>query len=131
MRLEGFALMADFQPPSPDWLHALVGVKSTHVVAGIIGGLVRGLVARGFSWPQRLGSAIVGAAVAGYGTPLAAPLARKWLDLWAYPAGDIEGSLGFALGLVGMTVCDAVIRWARRWRDEPPRLPPHRHGDCR
>ncbi|MGO4408305.1 hypothetical protein AB4Z10_29135 [Bosea sp. RAF48] len=41
----------------------------------------------------------------------------------AYPTGDIEGSVGFALGLIGMTVCDAVIRWARRWRDGPPSIP--------
>lgn len=112
--------MADFTPPPSDWLHAMIGVKSAHAVAGIFGGLVRGLISRGFSWTQRISSAVVGAAVAGYGTPFMAPVARKWLDLWAYPSGDIEGSLGFALGLVGMTVCDALIRWARRWRDGPP-----------
>lgn len=112
--------MADFTPPPSDWLHAAIGVKSAHAVAGIFGGLVRGLISRGFSWTQRISSAVVGAAVAGYGTPFIAPVARKWLDLWAYPSGDIEGSLGFALGLVGMTVCDALIRWARRWRDGPP-----------
>lgn len=106
-------------PPS-DWLHQLIGVKTHHMVAGVAGGLVRGLVARGFSWPQRLTSAIVGAATAGYGTPAVMPIMRKWLDLWAYPTGDIEGSTGFALGLVGMTICDALIRWARRWRDGPP-----------
>lgn len=112
--------MADFTPPPADWLHALIGVKSAHAVAGIFGGLVRGLISRGFSWTQRISSAVVGAAVAGYGTPFMAPVARKWLDLWSYPSGDIEGSLGFALGLVGMTVCDALIRWARRWRAGPP-----------
>lgn len=112
--------MADFTPPPYDWLHALIGVKFPHAVAGIVGGLTRGLVSPGFSWTQRISSAVIGAAVAGYGTPLAAPMARKWLDLWSYPYGDIEGSLGFALGLVGMTICDALIRWARRWRDGPP-----------
>lgn len=109
--------MADLPPY--DWLQQAIGVKTPHVVAGIAGGVVRGLISRGFTWPQRLGSAVVGAAVAGYGTPFCAPILRKWLDLWQYPAGDIEGSLGFALGLVGMTVCDALIRWARRWRDGP------------
>jgi hypothetical protein len=121
--------MADFTPPPADWLHALIGVKSAHAVAGIFGGLVRGLVSRGFSWTQRISSAVVGAAVAGYGTPLIAPLARDWHGTWTSPPGDIEGSVGFALGLVGMTLCDALIRWARRWRDgPPPPFPPPKAG---
>lgn len=123
--------MADMHQP-PDWLYQMLGVKGVHVYAGIFGGLVRGLVAKGFSWSQRITSAIVGAGVAGYGTPFISPIARKWLDLWSYPAGDIEGSLGFALGLVGMTICDALIRWARRWRDgDPPSFlpPPNRGAD--
>lgn len=64
--------------------------------------------------------------MAGYVTPAAMPIIRKWLDAWSCPAGDIEGSVGFALGLVGMAVCDAVIRWARRWRDGPLPFPPSR-----
>lgn len=114
--------MADVQPPG-DWLHALVGLKTPHVIAGIFGGLVRGLVSPAFSWPQRLSSAIVGAAVAGYGTPIATPIVRHWFASWVQMNGDIEGSVGFALGLVGMTVCDALIRWARRWRDGQPPQP--------
>lgn len=111
--------MADIQPPS-DWLHALIGLKGTHVLAGVVGGVVRGLVAHGFSWTQRLTSAAVGGFTAGYFTPVASPIARQWLDAWTSPQGDIEGSVGFALGLVGMTACDALIRWAKRWRDGSP-----------
>jgi hypothetical protein len=109
--------------PPPDWLHAAVGVKLVNVVSGVAGGLVRGMIAKGFTWPQRITSAIVGGLTAGYATPAAMPVIRKWLDLWSYPTGDIEGSVGFALGLIGMTVCDALIRWARRWRDGPPSMP--------
>lgn len=114
--------MADL--PSPDWLQAFVGAKLFNVVSGVAGGLVRGLIAKGFSWPQRISSAVVGGLTAGYMTPAAMPLIRKWFDLWGYTSGDIEGSVGFALGLVGMTICDALIRWARRWRDGPPPFPP-------
>lgn len=106
--------------PFVEWLHDIVGVKLVNVVSGVAGGLVRGLIAKGFSWPQRISSAIVGGLTAGYATPGVMPVIRKWLDVWSYPTGDIEGSVGFALGLVGMTVCDALIRWARRWRDGPP-----------
>ncbi|SEG59357.1 hypothetical protein [Bosea lathyri] len=118
--------MADLPPP--DFLHQLVGVKVVNVVSGVAGGLVRGLIAKGFSWPQRLSSAMVGGLTAGYATPAAMPIIRKWLDLWSYPTGDIEGSVGFALGLVGMTICDALIRWARRWRDGAPPFTPPRSG---
>lgn len=113
--------------PPPDWLHDIVGVKLSYVLSGVAGGLVRGLIAKGFSWPQRISSAVVGGLTAGYATPAVAPVVRAWLETWSYPTGDIEGSVGFALGLVGMTICDALIRWARRWRDGPPLLPPDTH----
>lgn len=109
--------------PDPGWFADVLGVKLVNVSSGIAGGLVRGLVARGFTWPQRLTSAIVGGLTAGYATPAVMPIVRKWLDVWSYPTGDLEGSVGFGLGLVGMTICDAVIRWARRWRDGPPSMP--------
>jgi hypothetical protein len=67
-------------------------------------------VARGFCEPQHLTSVTIGATTSGYGTPVVMPVLRQWLDLWAYPTGDIEGSTGFALGLVGMTICDALNR---------------------
>jgi hypothetical protein len=123
--------MADL--PSPEWhtlLQQILGVKFMNVIAGFAGGAVRGLVVKGFSWTQRLSSAVVGGLTAGYATPAAMPIIRKWLDLRSYPTGDIEGSVGFALGLVGMTVCDALIRWARGWCDGPPPpfMPPPRVG---
>lgn len=109
--------MADIQPHA-DWLHALIGLKTPHLLAGLVGGVVRGVISPAFSWPQRITSAVIGAAVAGYLTPAAAPVARRWLETASGP-GDIEGSVGFALGLVGMTVCDALIRIAKRWHDGP------------
>lgn len=117
--------MADLPPPDswPAIVQQVFGVKLLNVFAGFAGGTVRGLVVKGFSWPQRIASAVVGGITAGYATPAVMPLVRKWLDLWAYPNGDTEGSVGFALGLVGMTACDAVIRWARTFRDRPPSLP--------
>lgn len=115
-------LMADMQPPNPDWLHAVLGLKSHHVIAGAVGGMARGLVAKGISWPQRLTSAIVGAMVAGYGTPIATPVMQStvetihgWLGIAVSPVQNMEGSTGFALGLVGMSLCDVAIRWTKRW----------------
>ena len=114
--------MADIQPPNPDWLHTMLGLKAQHVIAGAVGGMARGFVAKGISWPQRLTSAIVGAMVAGYGTPIATPmmqelveLVHKWIGAAPSPVQNLEGSTGFALGLVGMSLCDVAIRWTKRW----------------
>lgn len=80
----------------------------------------RGAGRRVFTWPQRLNSAVVGALTARYATPAAVPVLPHSANLCDYRLGELDGSVGFALGLVGMTICDAAIRWARRWRDDPP-----------
>lgn len=124
--------MSHYQPPPPDWLYSMFGLKSAHVFAGLFGGTVRGLISKGFTWPQRIISAVVGALTAGYATPVVVPVLQHWIDVWGYKLGELEGSVGFALGLVGMTVCDALIQRARKWRDGggalPPPLPPKSSG---
>ena len=106
--------------PATDWLHSLIGIKAAHVVAGVLGGAVRGLISPAFPWSQRITSAVVGAAAAGYGTPVMTAIARQWMDSSGYPASDVEGVVGFLLGLSGMTVCDGVIKWIAKWWNEPP-----------
>lgn len=70
-------------------------------------------------------TAIVGTAVAGYGTPIGAHVAASYLAMPAVPAASLEGMVGFVLGLIGMSLCEMLIRWARAWRDSPPpSLPP-------
>ncbi|MBS7703165.1 hypothetical protein [Chelatococcus asaccharovorans] len=101
------------------WEHVF-GIKSVHLCAGFAGGIVRALINSHYTLAARISAAVVGGLTAGYGTPPAAQIVRRWLDLWGYPIGELEGSVGFLLGLVGMTVCEAVMRWARRWRDGLP-----------
>lgn len=113
--------MADL---NPDWLQSVIGVKLVNIASGFAGGIVRGLVNPHYTWPTRISSAIVGGLTAGYATPPVSIFVRRWFDLWGYPSGDLEGSVGFLLGLVGMTICEAAIRWAKRWRDGPPNFPP-------
>ena len=55
--------MAD--APPPDLLAYWLGVRAIDVVAGLGGGLVRGLVNPTYTWPMRLTSAVVGAINAG------------------------------------------------------------------
>lgn len=75
----------------------------------------------------RSASTVVGALSAGSMGPAATAVASRWFDWWGVPlsSAEIGGSVIFLVGLVGMTVCDALIRGARRWRDggPPPLLP--------
>lgn len=114
--------MADFQPPPPDWLHNLIGMRLVDVIFGASGGAVRGLVVKNLSLSQRIASTVVGALTAGSLGPAANALASRWLDWGGFPLSAVEigGSVIFIVGLVGMTICDGLIRWARRWRDGPP-----------
>lgn len=50
----------------------------------------------------------------------------RWLEWWGFPLPpvDVGGSVVFVVGLCGMTVCDAFIRWVRKiWNEGPPSLP--------
>lgn len=116
--------MAELQPPSRETV--VLGLNLVHLASGTAGGIVRGLINPSYTWTTRISSAVVGGLTAGYGTPPAAHFVRRWLELWGYPFGDVEGSVGFLLGLCGMTICEGAIRWSRRWRDAgiPPMPPP-------
>lgn len=74
---------------------------------------------------RHITTAVVGTIVAGYGTPAAAALTAHYLGVPDIPAASMEGMVGFVLGLIGMSICEALMRWARIWRDgPPPALPP-------
>ncbi|PZQ79067.1 MAG: hypothetical protein DI549_21190 [Ancylobacter novellus] len=107
--------MADI-PPEP----ALLGLKLAHLIAGGIGGLARSLTKPGGSLTRHIGTAIVGTAVAGYCTPLGAHIAARWVSSPDISVASLEGMVGFALGLTGMSLCEATIRWVKLWRDGPP-----------
>ncbi|TSJ64622.1 hypothetical protein FO470_05020 [Starkeya sp. 3C] len=107
--------MADL-PPEP----ALMGLKFAHLAAGFIGGLARSLTRPGGSLARHVGTAMVGTAVAGYGTPVGAVFAARWLADPGLSVASIEGIVGFVLGLTGMSLCEAAIRWVKIWRDGPP-----------
>ncbi|MCJ8143805.1 hypothetical protein MKI84_12850 [Ancylobacter sp. A5.8] len=104
---------------------ALLGLKAAHLLAGAIGGLVRSMTRPGGSIMRHIGTAIVGTAVAGYGTPIGTHLAARWLASPDISTASLEGMVGFLLGLTGMSLCEAAIKWARLWRDgAPPNLRP-------
>lgn len=69
---------------------------------------------------RHISTAIVGTAVAGYVTPVAASVAQRYLAVPDVPAASMGGMVAFVLGLTGMSLCDILLKWARRWRDGPP-----------
>ena len=107
--------MADL-PPDP----AILGLKLAHLAAGFLGGLARSLTRPGGSLVRHVCTALVGTVVAGYGTPISAHFAARWLEAPEVPAASIEGMVGFVLGLTGMSLCEAAIRWVKIWRDGAP-----------
>ena len=98
----------------------LLGIKIAHLIAGAVGGLVRSMTRPGGSITRHVTTAVVGTAVAGYGTPIGAHMAARYLATADISTASLEGMVGFVLGLTGMSVCEAVIRRARQWRDGPP-----------
>jgi len=113
------AAVADI-PPEP----AMLGIKLAHVIAGAAGGVVRSLTRPETSWRVTFATSVVGAIVAGYGTPIGARYAGHYLASPDLSLASVEGLTGFLLGLIGMSLCEVLIRRARTWKDGLPPLPP-------
>lgn len=112
--------MADLSPEP-----TILGIKVAHLVAGAAGGLARSLTRPGGSIVRHMTTAVVGTIVAGYGTPAATAVTARYLATPDLSVASLEGMVGFVLGLTGMSLCEALLRWARIWRDgPPPTLPP-------
>lgn len=116
--------MADIPPEQI----SIMGIKLIHFVAGGLGGAVRAITRPDLSWARRISTGLAGALVSGYGTPVLAPFAHIYLDKFGVHVGfdEIAGLVGFVLGMTGLSIAEGIIRWARKWRDNPtlPPLPP-------
>ncbi|MEW6258106.1 MAG: hypothetical protein AB1592_19300 [Pseudomonadota bacterium] len=107
--------MPDFQPEP-----TLFGIKLAHMAAGAMGGIVRSLTKPGGSITRHITTAVVGTVVAGYGTPIGAHFAVRYLASADISQASVEGMTGFVLGLTGMSLCEALLAWIKKWRDGPP-----------
>lgn len=104
-----------------DPLFSLLGIKTTHVVAAFLGGIVRVLILPYSGFLRSVAAVLAGLIIGGYGTPIALPMAARlgWID----PSVSAEGMVGAALGMIGMSVCEGIITMGRKWRQNPT-LPP-------
>ena len=103
-----------------DPLQALLGIKTTHLVAGVAGGIVRAVLAGG-SWMASVSSVVIGSLTAGYLTTPVYAAAKAWFQLLAGDASS-EHAIGFLVGLTAMLICEGVLRFIRGW-SRNPKLP--------
>lgn len=106
-----------------DPVQALLGIKSTHLVAGVAGGIVRSFLTGG-DWMTAVGSVVVGSLTAGY---LTTPVYGGVKAYFPTLANDVsaEHAIGFLVGLTAMLICEGVLRAARGW-SKNPKFPPNR-----
>lgn len=100
-----------------DPLQGIIGIKFTHLLAGVAGGIVRALLAGG-SWLAAISSVVVGSLTAGY---LTAPIyagAKTWLPVIGHDVSS-EHAISFLVGLTAMLICEGVLRAARGWSKNP------------
>ena len=103
-----------------DPLQSLIGIKLTHLLAGVAGGVVRAFLAGG-SWVAAISSVVVGSLTAGYLTSPVYKGAQSWFPALGHDTSS-EHAIGFLVGLTAMLICEGVLRAARGW-SKNPKLP--------
>ncbi|MDX1114780.1 hypothetical protein GOL31_23545 [Sinorhizobium medicae] len=96
------------------WL-AAIGVQPSHLVAGLAGGIIRALVNKNGSIWERMIAGAVGALCAAFLTPFV-------IMLFAVTAPQIGGAIGFLLGVVGMSLAEALIAIGKDYANNPGKL---------
>lgn len=104
-----------------DPLQGIIGIKMTHLLAGVAGGIVRALLAGG-GWLAAMTSVIVGSLTAGYLTTPVYSAAKSWIPTAGHDVSS-EHAISFLVGLTAMLLCEGVLRAARGW-SKNPKLPP-------
>lgn len=103
-----------------DPLQAMIGVKTSHLIAGIAGGIVRALLA-GSDMMTAIASVVIGSLTAGY---LTSPV-YKAVTVYFPASADTstEHAVGFLVGLTAMLICEGALRFAKQWSKNPT-MPP-------
>lgn len=99
-----------------DPLQTLIGIKLTHLLAGVAGGTVRAFMS-GEGWLAAFSSVVVGSLTAGYLTGPVYLAAQKYVAIPVDPS--TEHAIGFLVGLTAMLICEGVLKSARIWSRRP------------
>ncbi len=108
----------------PDPLN-VIGLQTSYVAAGLAGGGVRALLRPSGQRVKTMLTAVAGGPIAAYLTPGIIALGGHF-GYWpadAETAQQLALSVGFSVGLAGMTVCETIINAVQRWSRNPT-LPP-------
>lgn len=93
-----------------DILHQL-GLKITTITAGLIGGLISLTYQKSIKWYKALFVIIIGGITAGYVTPLLTSILSLGTNL--------ENSMAFILGLLGMRLTTAIVSLLEKISKDP------------
>jgi uncharacterized membrane protein len=99
-----------------DWLHAFLGIKASHLIAGIAGGIVRAFLT-GSDLMTAVASVVVGSLTAGYLTSPIFTATAPYLPL--PPDASTEHAVSFLVGLTAMLLCEGVLRATKTWSKNP------------
>lgn len=100
-----------------DYLYDIVGIKLTHVAAGVAGGLVKAFYTGG-SLMQAVTNVVVGTLTAAYLTTPVYFMALKYAP-WEIPGEpSTEHAIGFIVGFTAMLVCEALTKQATALKDK-------------
>ena len=103
-----------------DPVQTVLGIKATHLFAGVAGGTVRALLAGG-GWLAAISSVVIGSLTAGYLTTPVYAAAKMYFPALTGDAST-EHAIGFLVGLTAMLICESVLRFIRGW-SRNPKLP--------
>lgn len=99
-----------------DPVQGFLGIKLTHLLAGVAGGTVRAFLAGG-GWLAATSSVVIGSLTAGYLTTPVYKIAQSYLPLNVETS--TEHAVGFLVGLTAMLLCEGVLKAARGWSQNP------------
>lgn len=102
-------------------IETIAGIKITHLLAGIAGGTMRYILGGTRGWIEAFTSVLSGCIAAAYMTIPVYFAIVHYFPAFADPS--TEHTAGFLVGLTGLLICEGIMNYAKRWKDNPT-LPP-------
>ncbi|AYD01731.1 hypothetical protein [Neorhizobium sp. NCHU2750] len=94
------------------WLTA-IGIQPGHFVSGLAGGVVRAIVNKHGSFWERVVAGAAGTLCASFLTPFVVLM---------FGATAAQGAIGFMLGIIGMSLAEAIIGIGKNYAQNPASL---------
>lgn len=109
----------------PSGVAAVLGIKLSNTIAGLLGGVVRLSVRPPLRFYQAALTVVVAALTAAYATPFAKHYAPDGLATLP----EAENAFAFIVGLTSLELVAALFVWVEKFRIEqrPPPPPPGEH----